>query len=78
MPAGVVRRPESDLPPAFPQQAQPGQRIQLPGQSRVAPEEYREFLILGHGGVFDLDVDKCGLPHLSPSACHVLHRFCTV
>lgn len=49
------------MPPALPQQAQAGQKIRLPGQSRVAPEEYREFLVLGHGGVFDLEVDKCGL-----------------
>ncbi|KAK9789200.1 hypothetical protein WJX73_005584 [Symbiochloris irregularis] len=52
------RHPQLDLPPALPQQAQPGQLIKLPGQSRVAPDEYREFLILGHGGVFDLDIDN--------------------
>lgn len=57
-PSGPAPRPQLDLPPAFPQQAQPGQKIKLPGQSRVPPEEYREFLVLGHGGVFDLDVDN--------------------
>ena len=71
--AVAPRRPQLDLPPAFPQQAQPGQKIKLPGQSRVAPEEYREFLILGHGGVFDLDVDKCGLILL-----HLLVQGCAV
>ena len=40
--------------------AQAGQKIRLPGQARVDPAEYREFLMLGHGGVFDLDVDACG------------------
>ena len=48
-----------DAPPALPSMAQPGQRIRLPGQARVDPAEYREFLMLGHGGVFDLDVDAC-------------------
>ena len=23
------------------------------------PAEYREFLMLGHGGVYELDVDRC-------------------
>ena len=43
---------------ALPLQAKPGQLIRLPGQTRVAPEEYREFLALGHGGIFDLDLDR--------------------
>ena len=46
-----------DGPPVLPSQAQPGQRIRLPGQARVDPAEYHEFLMLGHGGIFDLDVD---------------------
>ena len=43
---------------ALPSQAKPGQLIRLPGQTRVAPEEYREFLALGHGGIFDVDLDR--------------------
>ena len=43
---------------ALPSQAKPGQSIRLPGQTRVAPEEYREFLALGHGGIFDVDLDR--------------------
>lgn len=31
--------------------------VKLPGQTRVSPEEYREFLNLGHGDIFNLDVD---------------------
>lgn len=46
-----------DLPPALPSSAAPGQRVRLPGQSRVTPDEYREFLALGHGEIFNLDVD---------------------
>lgn len=56
-----VRMPSApmdpDLPPALPSRARPGQRIRLPGQSRVTPEEYREFLSLGHGEVYNLDLD---------------------
>jgi 15-cis-phytoene desaturase len=47
----------NDLPPVLPSQAAPGQRVRLPGQSRVTPEEYREFLGLGHGEIFNLDID---------------------
>jgi len=47
----------TDLPPALPSAAAPGQRVRLPGQSRVTPDEYREFLALGHGEIFNLDVD---------------------
>ena len=46
-----------DLPPALPSTSAPGQRVRLPGQSRVTPDEYREFLALGHGEIFNLDVD---------------------
>ena len=34
-----------------------GQRVRLPGQTRVTPEEYKEFLGLGHGDIFHLDID---------------------
>lgn len=34
-----------------------GQRVRLPGQTRVTPEEYKEFLCLGHGDIFQLDID---------------------
>ena len=50
---------EPDLPPVLPSRARPGQRIRLPGQSRVTPEEYREFLSLGHGEIYNLDLDLC-------------------
>jgi len=46
-----------DLPPVLPSQARPGQRVRLPGQSRVTQEEYREFLSLGHGEIFNLPID---------------------
>lgn len=42
----------------FPSQWKPGLPIKLPGQTRVSPEEYKEFLSLGHGDVFDLDLDS--------------------
>jgi hypothetical protein len=48
---------DPDLPPVLPSRARPGQRIRLPGQSRVTPEEYREFLSLGHGEIYNLDLD---------------------
>lgn len=32
---------------AFPSQARPDQPIKLPRQTRVAPEEYKEFINLG-------------------------------
>ena len=35
----------------------PEQRIRLPGQTRVTPDEYKEFLSLGHGDIFNLDLD---------------------
>lgn len=38
----------------------PGKAIKLPRQTRVTPEEYKEFLALGHGEIFDLDMDRCG------------------
>ena len=42
----------------LPSQAGQGQPIRLPGQTRVTPDEYREFLGLGHGEIFDLDIDR--------------------
>ena len=44
---------------AFPESAQAGQLIKLPGQTRVTPEEYSEFTALGQGGVYELDLDRC-------------------
>ena len=35
-----------------------GKAIKLPRQTRVTPEEYKEFLALGHGEIFDIDLDK--------------------
>lgn len=45
--------------PVLPSIARPGQRIRLPGQTRVMHDEYKEFLNLGHGDIFDLDPDLC-------------------
>ena len=50
---------EQDKTAAFPMAAAPGQPIKLPGQTRVTSDEYREFLALGHGEIFDLEVDRC-------------------
>lgn len=46
----------------LPSLAGPGQRIRLPGQTRVMADEYKEFLGLGHGEIFALDPDLCALP----------------
>jgi hypothetical protein len=48
-------RPEDAV---FPSQWQPGLPLKLPGQTRVSPEEYKEFLNLGHGDIFDVDLDS--------------------
>ena len=51
----------------FPMQAGPEDWIKLPGQTRVDRDEYQEFLALGHGGIFDLDIDRsaaCNHPWL--------------
>lgn len=62
--------PPRGRPPTFPtydpndpgvlpsQATKEGQRVRLPGQTRVTPEEYKEFLGLGHGDVFHLDIDS--------------------
>ena len=42
----------------LPSQAGPQDLIRLPGQTRVSPEEYKEFLQLGHGNIFELDPDR--------------------
>ena len=57
-PAAAATSIEQDDAAAFPMAALPGQPIKLPGQTRVTPEEYREFLSLGHGEIFDLDVER--------------------
>ena len=41
----------------FPSQWRPGVGMKLPGQTRVSPEEYKEFLALGHGDIFDIELD---------------------
>ena len=46
-----------DGEPVLPSEAMPGQRIRLPGQTKVTTDEYKEFLGLGHGDIFDLDPD---------------------
>ena len=48
----------------LPSQAGPQDLIRLPGQTRVSPEEYKEFLQLGHGDIFELNPDRSvmGLP----------------
>lgn len=42
----------------FPSEWKPGLPIKLPGQTRVSPEEYKEFLSLGHGEIFSIDLDS--------------------
>uniref|UniRef100_A0A1D2A676 Pre-mRNA polyadenylation factor Fip1 domain-containing protein n=1 Tax=Auxenochlorella protothecoides TaxID=3075 RepID=A0A1D2A676_AUXPR len=67
--------PNAGLPteePAFQSEAKPGQPIKLPGQTRVTAEEYREFLSLGHGEIFSLDIDRVvdapwRIPGIDPS-----------
>lgn len=45
-------------PGVLPSQAKgPGQRVRLPGQTKVTPDEYSEFLGLGHGDIFNLELD---------------------
>jgi hypothetical protein len=41
----------------FPSQWKHGLPMKLPGQTRVSPEEYREFLSLGHGEIYDIELD---------------------
>jgi len=40
----------------FPSKAGPGEQIKLPRQRQVDKDEYKEFLRLGLGGIFDLDL----------------------
>lgn len=42
----------------FPSEWKPGLPLKLPGQTRVSPEEYKEFLSLGHGEIFSIDLDS--------------------
>ncbi|KAL6747569.1 hypothetical protein V8C86DRAFT_1305393 [Haematococcus lacustris] len=48
----------SDAEAVFPSQATGSQYIKLPRQTRVTPEEYREFISLGHGEIFNLNLDR--------------------
>eukprot|EP00210_Caulerpa_lentillifera_P004080 g3893.t1 len=63
-PSGAPRTPRipvncnADLEPEFPSRAAPDQALKLPGQTRVTPDEYKEFLGLGHGEIFNLDLDR--------------------
>lgn len=43
---------------AFPSAAADKQPIKLPRQHNVDKEEYREFLNLGHGEIFNLDLER--------------------
>ena len=52
-----MQQPE-EVDGKFPLQAGPADPIKLPGQTRVDRDEYQEFLALGHGGIFDLDIDR--------------------
>lgn len=47
-----------DADAAFPSAAGPQQPIKLPRQHNVDKEEYKEFLNLGHGEIFSLDLDR--------------------
>ena len=53
----------------FPMQAGPDDLIKIPGQTRVDRDEYQEFLALGHGGIFDLDLNRSAL---QPAASQML------
>jgi len=44
--------------PKFPSKAGPKDWIKIPCQRQVDPEEHEEFLNLGRGGIFDLDLDR--------------------
>ena len=55
----------------FPMQAGPEDLIKIPGQTRVDRDEYQEFLALGHGGIFDLDLNRSG----SYICCHHAEPF---
>ena len=45
------------------------QWLKLPKQTRVTPDEYREFLSLGHGEIFTLDLDRVlDAPWRAPNA----------
>lgn len=48
---------------AFLSMAEPHQAIKLPRQHNVDKDEYREFLNLGHGEIFNLDLDRWGGGH---------------
>lgn len=47
-----------DVDASFPSAAGPQQPIKLPRQHNVDKEEYKEFLNLGHGEIFNLDLDR--------------------
>lgn len=65
---------DDGLPLVFPSEAlqleargDSAYHIKLPGQTRVAPDEYKEFLFLGHGAIFDIDIEKIDeKPWLNP------------
>jgi hypothetical protein len=46
----------------WPSKAGPDQWLKLPAQTRVSPDEYKEFLALGHGDIYLLDLDRCAQP----------------
>lgn len=54
---------------AFPTFAAPNQPIKLPRQHNVDKEEYREFLNLGHGEIFGLDLDRCACVRVWAVCC---------
>lgn len=59
LPAGM-NKAELEKQAVWPSQAadHPDKLIKLPGQTKVGEQEYKEFLNLGHGGVFDLDLSR--------------------
>ena len=59
---------------AFPEAAKPGQMIKLPGQTRVTPDEYHEFITLGQGGVYELDLERCVLLWKTKRLVGLRHR----
>jgi len=50
--------PEEQRSAKFPSKAGPNDWVRLPRQRQVDPDEYEEFLNLGLGGIFDLDLNR--------------------
>ena len=58
LPPAEILPPDAEL--VFPSEYTHGrqQYIKLPGQVKVQSDEYQEFLGLGHGEIFVLEIDR--------------------